>query len=158
MFWFGSNSVFDPFPVLLIVEFRCPVAVVTVDTNPLIVNLSPDRQRPLVMGVVLVFTPWAVASFTLDAPKLRRDLLTDKSLRAAIACGMTFQTVGVVLHPAESGESVGVGIFLPLLEVFKMAKPAFPVADVIGLFLSAHADSLPLERKDRKGRKNRPQH
>jgi hypothetical protein len=126
---------FDPLPICLVVKFGGPVAVVTVDTHPLVVYLSPDRQSALVIGVVLVLTSWTMASLTLDTPEFRRDFLADKSLGTSKTRRMTLQTIGIILHPTESGEGIGVRVFFPFFEVFKMAKPTFPVPNVVRFFL-----------------------
>jgi len=80
---------FDTLPIFLVVKFWRPITIVTVDTHPLIVYLAPDRESALIMGVVLMFASWTMASLTLDTSKLRCDLLTDKSLGTAKTCCMT---------------------------------------------------------------------
>jgi len=133
---------FDPLPIFLVVKFRRPIAIVTVDTHPLIVYLAPNRKPSLIMRVIFVFTSRAVASLTLDASKLRRNLLTDKSLGTAKTCCMTLQTIGIILHPPEPGEGIGVRVFFPFFEVFEMAKPAFSVAYIVRLFLGMDIGSV----------------
>ena len=94
------------------------------------------------MGVVLVFTSWTMTSLTLDASEFRRDFLADKSLGTSKTRCVTLQTIGIILHPPEPGEGIGVRVFFPFFEVFKMAKPTFSVAYVVRFFLGVHIGRL----------------
>ena len=127
---------FNAFAIFLVVKLGGPVSIVTFDTHPLIVYLSANGKGVLVVRIILVPTARPVACFALDTPEFRCDLFRHKTLRSAIAGSMAFQAVGVVLHPSEASKGVGMGVFFPFLEVLEMTKPAFPVANIVRLFLS----------------------
>ena len=85
-----------------------------------------------------------IAGLALDSPQLWGDLFTHKTLGPAIARCMTFQTVWIILHSSQPSKCIGMWVFLPFLEVFKMAKPTFSVANVVGLLFSKHLARIQL--------------
>jgi hypothetical protein len=148
--------VFDSFAILVVVEFRGPIAIVALDAYSLIVYLPSNGKGSLVVGVILMLTAGPMAGLALDPPEFRCDLLGDKTLGAAVARGMTFQAIGIIVHPSQPGKGIGMGILFPFLEVLKMAKPAFSVANIVRLFLSVSLARGQRKREGQKGGKPWP--
>jgi hypothetical protein len=123
--------VFNALPVFLIIESWGPITVVALNADPFIVNLSPDRKGPSIVWIILMFAARAVARFTLDSPEFRGDLFGHKTLRLPISCCVTFQTIWIILHPPQPSKGVGMRVFFPFLEVFKMTKSAFSIPDIV---------------------------
>jgi len=96
----------------------------------------------------------SVACLALDPPQLRRDLFTDKPLGFAKTRCMAFQTVWIILHPPQPGKRVGMGVFFPFLEVFKMTKATLPVPYIVRLFCSENIRGEELERAGYQGRED----
>jgi hypothetical protein len=138
--------VFNALSVFLIMKFRSPVAIVAFDTNPLIIYLSPDGKGHLIGGIVLVSAAGPMTGFTLHAPKLRCNLLAYESLGFAIARCVALQTVGIVLHPSQTGKGICMRVFFPFLEVFKMTEAAFPVPNIVGGIFGEDRGSAGKER------------
>ena len=113
-----------------------------------IANLSSDRERPFVVWVVFMLAAGSMAGLALHAPELRGNLLTHKPLWALITCCMTVQTVRVSPLLPQHSKGIGMVLLFPLLEVFKMTKSAFPVANIIWRFFSA---DLKMKRLDKEG-------
>ena len=67
---------------------------------------------------------------------------------------MTFQAVRVVIHPSQPGKGISMGVFFPFLEVFKMTEAAFPVPNIVRLFLSKDIAGEQLDRTGYQGREN----
>lgn len=123
---------FNMLSIFFVIELRGPVAIVTFDTNRLIVYFPPYRQGPLVVRVFFVFAARAVTRFALHPSQPGGNLLADETLCFAITCCVTLEAIGIVFHPPQPGKSVRVGIFFPFLEVLKMTQTAFSIPNVIG--------------------------
>jgi hypothetical protein len=63
---------------------------------------------------------------------------------------MTFQTIGVVLHPSQPYKGIGMGVFSPSPKVFEMTEAALPVADIVLPFTGKNIAGAEWEQGGRK--------
>lgn len=154
LFYDRGYSMFNALSIFVIVKFRGPVPVMALDANRLVVDFPADGQGSLVVGIVFVSAPRSVTGFTLNTAKFRCDLFGYKSLGFTVAGCMTFEAIRIVAHSTKAGKGVRMGVLFPFFEIFKMAQPAFAVADVIGCVTGKNVKAV---REKRTGQKRNGQ-